>query len=252
VARRARLIIAGLPHHLIVRGNDRQAIFRDDADRRRFKADLAEIAAEVEVAIHGYVMMTNHVHLIATPEMAEALSGAIQRLGRRYVRYYNDRYQRTGTLWEGRFRAALIEADRYLLACLRYVEDNPVRAGLVRRPADYPWSSHRHHVGLTVDELVSPHPIYWGLGNTPFEREQAWLALFEERIPDSELARMRAMAMGTPAAEKGYLAVLGQQTGRALLARPVGRPRKSGVVTRAPGLGEAFAVALPDLKGDDG
>ena len=250
MARRARTIIGGLPHHLIVRGNDRQAIFRDDADRRRFKADLTEIAAEAGVAIHGYVMMTNHVHLIATPERAEALSGAIQRLGRRYVRYYNDRYQRTGTLWEGRFRAALIEADRYLLACLRYVENNPVRAGLVRRPADHSWSSHRHHIGLTVDDHVSPHPIYWGLGNTPFEREQAWLAMFDERVSDSELARMRAMAMGTPAAEKGYLAVLGQQTGRALVARPVGRPRKSGAATRPAGLGEVFGAALPDLGGD--
>jgi putative transposase len=250
MARRARTIVGGHPHHLIVRGNDRQAIFRDDVDRRRFKAELVEIMAAADVAVHGYVLMSNHFHLVVTPEDEAAISGAMQRLGRRYVRYFNDRYRRTGTLWEGRFRAALIEADRYLLACLRYVESNPVRAGLVRRAADHPWSSHRHHAGLVVDELVRPHPIYWGLGNTPFEREQAWLALFEERVPATELDRMRAMAMGRAAAEPAYLASLGRQTGLPLVARPVGRPRTRTQVPRPAGLGDAFKAGLPDLGGE--
>lgn len=247
MARRPRLVIAGYPHHLIVRGNNRQDIFLDDGDRRRFRALLGEVMGEAGVAIHGYVLMTNHVHLVVTPDDSAALSGAMQRLGRRYVRYFNDRHLRSGTLWEGRFRAALVQTDRYLLASLRYVENNPVRAMLVGRPADYPWSSHRHHVGLVVDELLSPHPLYWGLGNTPFEREQGWLALFDEGAGTDELSRMRAMAMGKPAADRRFLATLGQQTGRELLARPVGRPRKRPVVVAPSGLGPAFSGVLPEI-----
>lgn len=247
MARRPRLVIADHPHHLIIRGNNRQDVFLDDGDRRRFRALLGEIASPARIAIHGYVLMDNHVHLVVTPGSSEALSGAIQRLGRRYVRYFNDRHGRSGTLWEGRFRTALIETDRYLLACLRYVENNPVRAMMVARPADHAWSSHRHHVGLAVDELLSPHPLYWQLGNTPFEREQAWLAMFEEGSSDAELARMRAMARGRPAADRSFLAVLGQQVGRPLVARPVGRPRKRPELPAPSGLGAGFGESLPDL-----
>ncbi len=250
MARRPRLVIAGYPHHLIVRGNNRQDVFLDEGDRRRFRVLLGEVMADAAVAIHGYVLMTNHVHLVVTPEDSAALSAAMQRLGRRYVRYFNDRHLRSGTLWEGRFRAALVQTDRYLMACLRYVENNPVRAMLVGRPADYAWSSHRHHVGLVVDDLLSPHPLYWGLGNTPFEREQAWLALFDEGAGPEELNRMRAMALGRPAADRSFLLALGQQTGRALVARPVGRPRKHPVIAAPAGLGSAFAGPLPDLETD--
>lgn len=250
MARRPRLVIAGYPHHLIIRGNNRQDIFLDEGDRRRFRALLGEVMADAAVAIHGYVLMTNHVHLVVTPEDSAALSGAMQRLGRRYVRYFNDRHLRSGTLWEGRFRAALVQSDRYLLACLRYVESNPVRARMVGKPADYSWSSHRHHVGLVVDELVTSHPLYWGLGNTPFDREQAWLAFFDEGVGQAELNRFQAMAMGRPAADRDFLATLGQQTGRELLARPVGRPRKLPVVVAPGGLGTAFATLLPDLDTD--
>ena len=248
MARRPRMVIAGHPHHLIIRGNNRQDIFVDDGDRRRFRGLLGEVMADAQVAIHGYVLMSNHVHLVVTPDDSPALSGAMQRLGRRYVRYFNDRHQRTGTLWEGRFRAALIEADRYLLACLRYVENNPVRAMMVARPADYPWSSHRHHVGLAVDDLLSPHPLYWALGNTPFDREQAWLRLFDEGVGREELERMRAMATGHAAAAPAFLQALGQQAGVELLPRPVGRPRKRPAVTAPAGLGPAFWDSLPDLE----
>lgn len=250
MARRPRLVIAGHPHHLIIRGNNRQDVFLDEGDRRRFRALLGEVMADAAVAIHGYVLMTNHVHLVVTPGESAALSGAMQRLGRRYVRYFNDRHLRSGTLWEGRFRAALVQTDRYLLACLRYVENNPVRAQLVGRPADYAWSSHRHHIGLAVDDLLSPHPLYWGLGNTPFEREQAWLALFDEGAGQNELSRMRAMTLGRPAADRDFLVALTEQTGRALVARPVGRPRKRPLLVAPAGLGAAFPGSLPDLGTD--
>ena len=241
------MVIADHPHHLIIRGNNRQDVFLDDGDKRRFRGLLREIMAEAGVAIHGYVLMSNHVHLVVTPGSSVALSAAMQRLGRRYVRYFNDRHLRTGTLWEGRFRAALIQTDRYLLACLRYVENNPARALMVARPADYPWSSHRHHIGLAVDELLSPHPLYWALGNTPFDREQAWLQLFEEGASKEELSRMRAMTLGRAAAEADFLQSLGQQTGVQLLARPVGRPRKRAVLPAPAGLGAAFVSGLPDV-----
>ena len=247
MARRPRMVIAGYPHHLIIRGNNRQDIFLDDGDRRRFRGLLGEVMADARVAIHGYVLMSNHVHLVVTPADSPALSGAMQRLGRRYVRYFNDRHLRSGTLWEGRFRAALIETDRYLLACLRYVENNPVRAMMVARPADHSWSSHRHHVGLAVDELLSPHPLYWALGNTPFDREQAWLRLFDEGVGREELGRMRAMATGHAAADPAFLQALGQQAGVELLPRPVGRPRKRPVPPAPAGLGPAFWAGLPDL-----
>ena len=250
MARRPRMVIAGHPHHLIIRGNNRQDIFLDDGDRRRFRSLLGEVMADARVAIHGYVLMSNHVHLVVTPAEPAALSAAMQRLGRRYVRYFNDRHLRSGTLWEGRFRAALIQTDRYLLACLRYVENNPVRAMMVARPADFPWSSHRHHVGLVVDDLLSPHPLYWGLGNTPFDREQAWLRLFEEGGSREELGRMRAMAMGRAAADVGFLQDLGGQAGVELLARPVGRPRKRQALVPPSGLGPAFNGVLPVLDED--
>src|SRR5688572_10856261 len=131
MARKPRNIVAGYPFHAIVRGNNRQAIFVDDEDRQAYKAVLQAAAAACGLEIHGYVLMTNHVHLIATPARPEALALVMQAVGRRYVRQFNRRHGRTGTLWEGRYRASIIQEDRYLLACLRYVEMNPVRAGMV-------------------------------------------------------------------------------------------------------------------------
>ena len=226
MARKPRNVVADYPFHVIVRGNNRQAIFGDDEDRRSFKATLQAAAQAHGLAIHAYVLMGNHFHLVATPAKPEALALVMQGVGRQYVRRFNRRHQRTGTLWEGRYRASIIQQDRYFLACQRYVEMNPVRAGMVDRPDQYPWSSHRHHLGLEVDSLVSPHNVYWALGNTPFDREIAYRQLFD-RVPaisDADLAS--ELVLGHPVAEPGFLDRLEAGTGRQWSARPVGRPRK--------------------------
>jgi putative transposase len=196
VARLPRLTIAGLPHHVIQRGNDRRAIFVDDADRERYLATLREIAGAARLVVHAYALMPNHVHLLATPQSAGDVGRVIQALGRRYVRWFNDRHTRTGALFEGRYRSTVVEADRYLLACMRYIELNPVRAGLASEPAEFRWSSHRHHIGRAVDPLVTDHPVYWALGNTPFERQAAYLRLFEHDPPEAELASIRQSTHG--------------------------------------------------------
>lgn len=230
MARRPRHIVADYPFHVIVRGNNRQAIFVDDEDRRSLKAILQEACSSHGLAVHAFVLMTNHVHLIATPSTADALALVIQGLGRQYVRQFNRRHGRTGTLWEGRYRASIIQQDRYLLACQRYVEMNPVRAGIVERPEQYAWSSHRHHLGLAADPLVSPHSVYWSLGNTPFDREVAYRALFEGMPAMSDAALTSDFMAGNPIAEPEFLDRLAQRTGMQWAPRPVGRPRKRNLL----------------------
>jgi putative transposase len=225
VARLPRLTLAGYPHHVIQRGNDRRPIFVDDADRERYLVCLREVAGALGLAVHAYVLMPNHVHLLATPEAAGGLGRAMQALGRRYVRWFNDRHGRTGALFEGRYRATVIEADRYLLACMRYIELNPVRAALCEAPADFGWSSHRHHAGMSSDPLILDHPLYWALGNTPFERQLAYRRLFEQAVHDEELASIRGATHGGwllgSAAFAGTL-----RSPRRPARRPAGRPRR--------------------------
>lgn len=224
MARLPRLTIPGFPHHVIQRGVDRRSIFVDDVDRDRYLATLREIASAAGLAVHAYVLMPNHVHLLVSPQAAGDVGRVVQSLGRRYVRWFNDRHARTGPLFEGRYRSTVVEADRYLLACMRYIELNPVRAGLVHAPAEFRWSSHAHHVGRSVDPLISDHPVYWALGNTPFDRQDAYRHLFEHDPSDEELSVIRRSTHG------GWL--LGSPDGAARLTpsrRPValkaGRPR---------------------------
>ena len=227
MARLRRLTAPGLPHHLIQRGNNRQSIFRDEVDCARYLDDLTELAAAHSLAIHAYVLMPNHVHLLATPFGRDTLPRLMQALGRRYVRRFNDRHRRTGTLWEGRYRSTVVETDRYLLACMRYIELNPVRAGLVDDPGAYRWSSHPHHLGLRVDPLITEHAVYWGLGNTPFERQLAYRRLFERGIAPEEIemirsATQRGWALGGP----GFVREVAANTGRRASPIRAGRPRK--------------------------
>jgi putative transposase len=248
MARQPRRAIAGFPYHVIQRGHNRQPVFADDVDRRRYLEWLGEAAAEHDLAVHAYVLMDNHVHLICTPANEASLPAAMQALGRRYVRWFNRRHGRSGTLWEGRYRSSLIEADRYLLACQRYVEMNPVRAGVVAAPADWAWSSHRHHAGLAVDPLVRPHPTVWSLGNTPFERESAYRRLFEESIPTSEREWLSArLGSGKAVASDHFQKQLERSRGLRLLPRPVGRPRRSG---RERSAGDAVLDVSPIKRGD--
>lgn len=221
MARLPRLAAAGFPHHVIQRGNDRQTVFREDADYARYLGWLREVAAAHGLHVHAYVLMPNHVHLLATPPTGDALSRAMQSLGRRYVRWFNDKYRRTGTLWEGRFRSTVIDADRYLLACSRYIELNPVRAGIVDSPELYRWSSYAHHAGVLVDPLVTDHPLVWALGNTPFERQLAYRRLFDlELTPEFVLSLRSATNRGRAL---GAFAEGGQAVAQ---PRPRGRPRK--------------------------
>jgi putative transposase len=227
MARQPRLTVAGYPHHVIQRGNDRQAIVRDDADRERLWALLVEQAAIFKVAIHAYVVMDNHLHLLATPQTDEGLPKLMQAVGRSYVRYFNLRHQRTGTLWEGRYRSNLIESERYLLACMVYIDLNPVRAGMVQEPADYKWSSHRHCIGQLSDKLVTPHALFWGLGNTPFAREAAYLSLVQVGLAAAEKEQLTRSALsGWALGSARFVAELTELTPRRLLPGKAGRPFK--------------------------
>lgn len=227
MARLPRLTIPGYPHHLIQRGNNRQPIFGADADYRFLLDLLDEYARAAKVAVHGYVLMGNHFHLLATPETAKGLPDMMQAVGRRYVRYFNGRYGRSGTLWEGRYRSTLVQAERYLLACMVYIDLNPVRAGMVQEPAQYPWSSHRHYAGLTQDRLVTPHPLYWELGNTPFARERAYADLIAAGLSrDVQQALADSTHRGWALGDAGYLAGLQRLSDRRASPLAAGRPRR--------------------------
>jgi putative transposase len=225
MARLPRLSVPGYPHHVIQRGNNRQPIFLCDADRRRMLDLLEENARQFAVAIHAYVLMDNHFHLLLTPQTDAGLSRMMQAVGRRYVRYFNDEHGRSGTLWEGRYKSTLIETDRYLLACMVYIDLNPVRAGLVAQARDYPWSSHGHYAGLHADRMVTPHPLYWELGNTPFAREAAYAGMVQDGLsaPQQQAlteSALRGWVLGGP----GFLAELQKKTDRRLSKASPGRP----------------------------
>jgi putative transposase len=227
MARQPRVILAGYPHHVIQRGNNRQAIFLDAIDCERFLALLGDLAEPLQAAIHAYVLMPNHIHLLATPAEAASLSKLMQGLGRAYVRWFNRRHGRTGTLWEGRFRASVIESEHYLFACSRYIELNPVRAGLVSDPAQYRWSSYAHHVGLRPEQLIREHPLIWSLGNTPFERQAAYRRLFDQATTGAETDTLRAAIQGNWAVGSAvFQASVGHSVGRRLAKLGRGRPPK--------------------------
>ncbi len=226
MARLPRLTVPGYPHHVIQRGNNRQPIFLSDADRQRMLELIEEQARELEVAVHAYVLMDNHVHLLLTPGAEDSLSRLMQAVGRRYVRYFNDRHGRSGTLWEGRYRSTLIEPERYLLPCMAYLDLNPVRAGLVAQARDYPWSSHAHYAGLRVDRMVTPHPLYWALGNTPFAREAAYAQQVQEGVPAPlQQAITDAVLQGWALGSADFVAQLQKKTPRRLSKSQPGRPR---------------------------
>ena len=227
MARLPRLILPGQPHPLIQRGNDRQPIFRDERDREQFLAVLRECSLTHKVAVHAYVLMDNHVHLLLTPEAAAGLSKMMQSLGRRYVGWFNQRHGRSGTLWEGRYRAAMLESAPHLLTCIRYIELNPVRAGLVADSAAYPWSSCAHHLGRRRDPLVTEHPDFWSLGNTPFEREAAYRELLAQGLTEAEYQALTdSVLKGWPLASAAFLHSIVKSPGRPLMPRPRGRPPK--------------------------
>ena len=186
-----RVVLPGYVLHVLQRGNNRGMCFVDDEDRQRFLAALLHVSQRASCAIHAYVLMTNHTHLLVTATDARSPARMMQALGGRYVRYFNDRHRRTGTLWEGRYRSTLIDSEQYFLRCSRYIETNPVRAGLVISPADYLWSSFRSNAKGRPDPLVRPHPVYLALGQSASTRREAYCALFRAPLESPELDVIR-------------------------------------------------------------
>jgi len=227
MARLPRLSVPGYPHHIIQRGNNRQAIFASTADYMLLLALLKENAQKFGVAVHAYVLMTNHFHILATPEQSNSLPLMMQAVGRSYVRYFNDAQHRTGTLWEGRYRSTLIQTDRYLLTCMAYLDLNPVRAGLVRQAKEYEWSSHRHYIGQRVDKLITPHPLFWTLGNTPFSREAAYADLVDCGITSAQQGDLtRSVLSGWALGDEDFVGDLQKRTTRRAVQAQAGRPAK--------------------------
>ncbi|MDX2145138.1 MAG: transposase [Rhodospirillaceae bacterium] len=196
MARIGRWFAPGVPQHIIQRGNNRQAVFFDTEDYRAYKDWLAEIAAAHGLAVHAYVLMTNHVHLLATPETPESIPAVMQTLGRLYVRRVNMAYRRTGSLWEGRYRANVVEDETYLFRLMRYIELNPVRARMTRAPRGYPWSSHAANAHGKADVLVTPHELYRALGRTASDRAAAYRELFREALAKDALTEIRRALNG--------------------------------------------------------
>ena len=225
MARLPRLTVAAYPHHIILRGNNGQAIFQDDDDYQRLLRYLSDFALEQKVAVHAYVLMGNQVHLLLTPATNEGVPRMMQALGRRYVRYFNDRHGRTGTLWEGRYRCGLLEADRYLLACMACLDLNPVRSGMASAPQDYPWSSYSHYAGLRSDPLLTPHALYWQMGNTPFAREAAYADWVKEGVSATLCEKISRAALGGLAlGEADFIGDLQRRTARRVTPGRPGRP----------------------------
>ena len=225
MARLPRLTLPGYPHHVIQRGNNRQTIFASAADYQTLLDLLDENARKFGVAIHAYVLMSNHFHLLATPQTADGLPLMMQAVGRRYVRHFNDSQKRTGTLWEGRYKSTLIQTERYLLACMAYIDLNPVRAALVAQARDYPWSSHGHYTGQRTDKLITPHGLVWELGNTPFAREAAYAALVQSGISLVQQAALTDSALrGWALGEPDFVADLQKRTQRRVAKSTAGRP----------------------------
>jgi len=222
-----RIEIPDIPLHIIQRGNNRSACFFGDVDRRFYLKCLAETARRRGCAIHAYALMTNHVHLLVTPQAPGAASAMLQDLGRRYVRVINEIQGRTGTLWEGRFKSNLIDSETYLLTCHRYIELNPVRAGIVIDPADYRWSSHTCYSSGRPDPLISEHQVYLKLGPNPESRRKAFRSLFGDPVDENDLKRLRtAINKGWAVGSEQFLDRIESMAGQSVRPAPRGRPRR--------------------------
>ena len=228
--RRPRIHLAGFPLHMIQRGNNRSVCFFSNDDCAAYLDWLRRAAEKLGCAIHAYVLMTNHVHLLLTPEQPGAVSTLMQSLGRRYVQYVNHTYRRSGTLWEGRFLASPVHAEAYLLKCMRYIELNPVRAGMVEQPGDYRWSSFRHNGLGKPNPILREHGIYTALGADPEARRQAYRDLFRAQMDDEVLNEIReASQAGSLLSGERFRKDIERAQNVRLTRLPRGRPRKRRV-----------------------
>ena len=228
MARQPRFFALGEAQHVIQRGNNREPIFAVEEDYRFYLDCLGEAARKHGLSVHAYVLMTNHVHLLVTPEHEESLPRALQSVGRHYVQYFNYTYQRTGTLWEGRYRATVIDGERYLLTCMRYIELNPVRARMVEHPSDYPWSSFAANAQGESDVLLTNHELYRRLGRSDGERQARYRQLFRAQLSKADVEALRdatnkAWALGN----ERFRRRIEDLSGRRSAPLPKGRPAKA-------------------------
>ncbi|HEX5477096.1 MAG TPA: transposase [Burkholderiales bacterium] len=235
--RPARLIVPDIAVHVVQRGNDGADCFRETGDYMLYLLHLRQLSEESGCALHAYCLMTNHVHLLLTPAAHESCSNLMRDLGQRYVQSFNRRHGRTGTLWEGRFHSSVVESARYVLACYRYIESNPVRARMVNHPTEYAWSSYWANAGIRADSLLSAHEEYLALAAGGMERIKAYTALFENPLDGGLTQSIReAVNNGHPLASESFKATLAASTGRTLEPKRPGRPRKGdGNAARAAG-----------------
>ncbi len=228
--RRARLVVPGIPWHIIQRGNNRTPCFYAEEDYRRYLHTLREMAERFDCAVHAYVLMTNHVHLLLTPTRKDSAALLMKHLGQRYVQYVNRSYRRSGTLWEGRFRSCLAQNERYALTCYRYIELNPVRAQMVSHPRDYRWSSYRANAEGRPDAVLTPHPDYLALGLRKSDRLASYRELFSAHLEPERIAEIRQATNGNYA--------LGDDRFRDEVARMLNRRVTPGVSGRPSGRGQ--------------
>jgi putative transposase len=227
MARQPRFFAPGEAQHAIQRGNNREPTFAAEEDYRFYLDCLRKAAKAHGLAVHAYALMTNHVHLLVTPDHERSLPGVLQSVGRRYVQYFNYTYRRTGTLWEGRYRATVVDSERYLLTCMRYVELNPVRAGMVGRPIDYRWSSFAANAQGATDTLLTRHELYLRLGGSDEERQAQYRQLFRAQLSKADLEAIRdstnkAWVLGNDRFRKR----IEDLSGRRSAPLPKGRPAK--------------------------
>ncbi len=226
--RRPRIHLPDVPQHVIQRGVDRQPIFFSDEDRIFYLDWLEEYAQKRGIFLHAYCLMTNHVHLLLSAPSTEALAGLMQDIGRRYVQYVNRTYQRSGGLWQGRYKSSLVQTERYLLSCMRYVELNPVRAGMVQAPGDYRWSSYQANALGGDNKRLTPHAEYHSLAADARKRQQAYGELFVTEVDDPAWNLIRsATQQGVLVGDSHFAELIEQRLGRSVLPRPPGRPQKS-------------------------
>jgi putative transposase len=223
--RKPRFNLPGVPQHIIQRGNNREPCFYSVRDYQHYLEDLKVSALKNDCRIHAYVLMTNHVHLLITPMSVNGIPQMMQALGRRYVKYINSTHKRTGTLWEGRYKASLVDSDMYLLTCMCYIELNPVRAGMVEHPAEYQWSSYQHNAENPKTDFIESHPVFSMLGDTDEERMFVYRELFQRYIENDVIHKIRdalnqELVLGRP----GFKDMIEDMTNRKTRLGKPGRP----------------------------
>lgn len=222
--RRPRLELPGIPMHVTQRGVNRCATFLDDADRHHYRRLLRNACRAHGVQVHAFVLMDNHVHLLLSSSAPGAVSKVMRGSGQAYVQAFNARHGRIGTLWQGRFKSCLVDSERYLLAVLRYIELNPVRAGMVALPEDYHWSSVHTHLGIACDPLLTRHAIYMRLGSDPASRASAYRAWLREPLDDALASIRRHLAQERVLGDQRFQAMVEKALNRPVACRPRGRP----------------------------